>query len=180
VPTGDAKEDLGLLPAVCRYSKSDDSAGLSCEVMVHSYLSHAAKEMKRLLAAAEAFNRALDLGHLPREGLLARPEGRRAALLLTLAGLLEFPADQNALDGLWAMALKQLNLPDISRSVVRACITEEDHDASNYYGSMRGARQLVGTGEGGKTGDLGKADPAAYDKLKDPDPTIGRAKPLAV
>ena len=44
-------------------------------------------------------------------------------LLLTLAGLLEFPADQNFLDGLWAMALKALRLPDISRSARARCIT---------------------------------------------------------
>ena len=111
--------------------------------------------------------------------MLATPLGQRAALLLTLAGLLEFPADQNAIDGLWAMALKQLNLPDISRSVVRGCITEEDHDASNYYGSRRGIRQLIGDAKDGK-GDLGRSDPSAFEKLKDPDPMIGRAKPLVV
>jgi hypothetical protein len=181
VPTaGDLREDLGLLPAVCRYWKSDTVAGLTCEVMLHSHLSHAAKELKRLLVAAEAMNRAFDLGYLPKEGVMAKPLGRRAALLLSLAGLLEYPADQNHIDGLWAMALKQLNLPDISRSVVRGCITEGDHDASNYYGSRRGVRQLVGTGEGTSTGDLGKADPAALERLKAPDPSIGRALPLAV
>lgn len=179
VATGGVREDLGSLPAVSRYAKSDSQAGLTCEVMLHSHLSHSAKEMKRLLIAADAMNRAFDLGHLPKEGLLATPLGRRAALLLTLAGLLEFPADQNAIDGLWSMALKQLNLPDISRSVVRGCITEEDHDASNYYGSRRGIRQLVGDGKEAK-GDLGRSDPAAFAKLADPDPTIGRAKPLAV
>jgi hypothetical protein len=180
VPTGDRAEDLGLLPAVCRYSKSDTLAGLTCEVMLHSYLSHAAKELKRLLVAAEAMNRAFDLGYLPKEGLMSKPLGRRAALLLTLAGLLEYPADQNHIDGLWAMALKQLHLPDISRSVVRGCITDADHDASNYYGSRRGIRQLIGAGEAANTGDLGKADPAAYERLKDADPSIGRAVPLAV
>lgn len=178
VPAGDAREDLGLLPAVCRYSKTDTLAGLTCEVMIHSHLSHAAKELKRLLAAADAMNRAFDLGYLPKEGLMATPLGRRGALLLTLAGLLEYPADQNHIDGLWAMALKQLRLPDISRSVVRGCITDADHDASNYYGSRRGIRQLVG--DGTSTGDLGKADPAAHEHLKDPDPSIGRARPLAV
>ena len=180
VPTGDVREDLGRLPVVCRYSKTDTVAGLSCEVMFHSHLSHAAKEMKRLLAAAEAMNRAFDLGHLPKEGLMAKVVGRRGALLLTLAGLLEYPADQNAIDGLWAMALKQLHLPDISRSVVRGCITDGDHDASNYYGSRRGLRQLIGAGETANSGDLGRADPAAFERLTDPDPTIGRAKPLAV
>jgi hypothetical protein len=180
VPQGDVVEDVGLLPAVCRYSKSDSSAGLSCEVMLHSHLSHSAKEMKRLLVAAEAMNRAFDLGYLPKEGPMAKPIGRRAALLLTLAGLLEFPADQNFIDGLWAMALKELNLPDLSRSLVRGCITEEDHDASNYYGSRRGVGQLIGTGVTSSSGDLGKADPAAFEKLNDPDPRIGRALPLAV
>lgn len=179
VPVADGSgEDLGRLPAVCRYSKSDTLAGLTCEVMLHSHLSHAAKELKRLLVAAEAMNRAFDLGHLPKEGILARPLGRRAALLLMLAGLLEYPADQNHIDGLWAMALKQLHLPDISRSVVRGCITEADHDASNYYGSRRGVRQLVGDEK--STGDLGKADPAAHARLQDADPTVGRALPLSV
>ncbi|MEZ4300791.1 MAG: hypothetical protein R3B70_38000 [Polyangiaceae bacterium] len=178
VPGQTALEDLGRLPVVCRYSKSDNLAGLSCEVLFHSHLSHAAKELKRLLAAAEAMTRALDLGYLPKEGLLSKPLGQRAALLLTLAGLLEYPADQNYIDGLWAMALKQLNLPDISRSVVRGCITEADHDSSNYYGSRRGVRQLIGTGD--ETGALGKADPAAYERLKSADPAVGRALPLAV
>ena len=180
VATGEAREDLGRLPAVCRYSKSDTIAGLSCEVMLHSHLSHEAKELKRLLVAAEAMNRAFDLGYLPKEGLMAKVVGRRGALLLTLAGLLEYPADQNAIDGLWAMALKQLHLPDISRSVVRGCITDADHDASNYYGSRRGLKQLIGTGETGSSGDLGRADPAAFERLSDPDPTIGRALPLAI
>ncbi len=180
VPVGDSQDDLALLPVVCRYSKSDSLAGLSCEVMFHSYLSHAAKELKRLLVAAEAMNRAFDLGYLPKEGLMAKAIGRRGALLLTMAGLLEYPADQNAIDGLWSMALKQLHLPDISRSVVRGCMTEADHDASNYYGSMRGLKQLVGTGESENSGDLGRADPAAFERLRDPDPTIGRARPLMV
>lgn len=178
VDTGPVQEDLGRLPAVCRYYRSDTLAGLTCEVMFHSHLSHAAKELKRLLTAAEAMNRAFDLGYLPKEGVMATPLGRRAALLLTLAGLLEYPADQNHIDGLWAMALKQLNLPDISRSVVRGCITEADHDASNYYGSRRGVRQLIGDGQ--STGDLGKSDPAAHERLRSPDPSIGRALPLAV
>ncbi|MBK8256155.1 MAG: hypothetical protein IPK82_26235 [Polyangiaceae bacterium] len=181
VPMGsDVVEDLGLLPVVCRYSKSTTAAGLTGEVLFHSYLSHAAKELKRLLAAAEVMNRAFDLGYLPKEGLLSKPLGRRAALLLTLAGLLEYPADQNHIDGLWAMALKMLNLPDISRSVVRGCITEADHDASNYYGSRRGMQQLVGTGEGTNTGDLGRADPSAYERIKSSDVTVGRARPLTV
>lgn len=180
VALGELREDPALLPAVCRYSKSDSLAGLSCEVLLHSHLAHAAKEMKRLLVAAEAMNRAFDLGYLPKEGPLATPLGRRAALLLTLAGLLEYPADQNAIDGLWAMALKELNLPDISRSVVRGCITEEDHDASNYYGSRRGIRQLIGKGAGDTTGDLARSDPAAFAKLADADLTIGRALPLVV
>ncbi|MFO0593601.1 MAG: hypothetical protein U0441_39030 [Polyangiaceae bacterium] len=180
VATAGRAEDLGRLPAVCRYSKTDTLAGLSAEVMFHSHLAHAAKELKRLLVAADAMNRAFDLGYLPKEGLLATPLGQRGALLLTLAGLLEFPADQNALDGLWAMALKELNMPDISRSVIRACITEEDHDASNYYGSRRGLRQLIGKGAGDTACDLYKADPAAFARLADADPAVGRAKPLAV
>ena len=43
-----------------------------------------------------------------------------AGLVLTLAGLLEFPADQNFIDGLWSLALRMLNLPPISRSLVRS------------------------------------------------------------
>ena len=173
-------EDLGRLPAVCRYSKDDDGpAGLRGEIMMHAWLSHAGKEYKRLLCAAESFWRSLDLGHMPKTGALATPLGQRGALLLTLAGLLEFPADQNYLDALWASALKQLNLPDISRSVVRACITEADHNASNYYGSLRGLTQLIGDGKTGN-GDLGRADALAYSKLKVDDASVGRATMLVL
>jgi hypothetical protein len=178
IPPGALKQKLGCLPAVCRYQKSALSeSGLSCEVMFHSHLSHAAKELKRLLCAADALWRAIDIGHLPKEGAMATPLGQRGALLLLLAGLLEFPADQNFVDGLWAMALTALNLPEISRSVVRACITDEDHEASNYYGSKRGIRQLIG--DGGAGGALFKADPVAFERLKSEDPQIGRATELS-
>lgn len=178
--------DLGRLPAVCRYLQAKDAAdsslgedGLRVDVMFHSYLSHAPWELKRLLVAAEAHRRALDLGILPARGALSTPLGQRGALLLTLAGLLEFPADQNRIDGLWSTALRLLNLPSISRSLVRGCINEADHDASNYYGSLRGLAQLVGDGRG-SGGDLQRADPAAYAKLASNDPTVGRALPLTV
>jgi len=104
--------------------------------------------------------------------------GRRGALLLLLAGIVEFPADQNFLDGLWALALAQLALPDISRSVVRGCITEEDHNADYYYGSLRSLRQLLGDGK--TKGDLERADPVAYARLQSADPTIGRSRPLVL
>ncbi len=179
VPTGPFREDLSRLPAVCRYAVDRSVVGgLRVEVMFHAWLSHAPEELKRLLVAAEAMNRAFDLKHLPSEGVLGSPQARRGALLLTMAGLLEFPADQNRLDGLWATALKMLNLPPISRSTVRACITEEDHDASNYYGSVRGLRQLVGSGS--DHGALGRADDLAWSRLASPDPSVGRALPLAV
>lgn len=179
VPTGPFREDLSKLPAVCRYTLDRNVAGgLRVEVMFHAWLSHAPEELKRLLVSAEAMNRAFDLGHLPSEGTLGTPQARRGALLLTMAGLLEFPSDQNRLDGLWATALRMLNLPPISRSVVRACITEADHDASNYYGSLRGLRQLVGSGA--DHGTLGTADDLAWSRLASADPTIGRAVPLAV
>lgn len=173
-------EELGKLPVVCRYQPGSGPGepALQAEVMMHSYLSHAAWELKRLLCAAEAHRRALDLGYLRREGLLKTPLGQRGALLLTLAGLLEYPADQNLIDGLWTTALKMLNLPPISRSLVRGCITSEDHDASNYYGSLRGLKQLIG--DGSKPGDLLRADAVAFEKLKSSDAQIGRAMPLAI
>ena len=121
----------------------------------------------------------LDLGILPKSGSLSTLAGQRGAVLLCLAGLLEYPADQNQLDALWAAALAQLNLPDISRSVVRGCITEADHDASNYYGSVRSLRQLLGDGRDNK-GDLGKADAVAWQKLQSTDPLVGRARPLVL
>src|SRR5262249_48783262 len=141
VPVGkdDPNQELGKLPSVCRYTqeKGDDgNPKLSVDVMFHSYLAHSAWELKRLISAADAQRRAFDLGLLPATGLLATGLGQRGALLLTLAGLLEFPADQNFIDGLWNLGLRMLNLPPISRSLVRGCITQQDHDASNYYGSM--------------------------------------------
>ncbi|MCC6558233.1 MAG: hypothetical protein IT372_35260, partial [Polyangiaceae bacterium] len=172
VPTGGApRQDLGSLPALCRYQeRADAEGGFIAEVMFHGCLSHAAKELKRLLCAADAMRRAFDLGYLKGDELLRAPHGQRGAMLLTLAGLLEFPADQNFIDGLWAMALHALNLPEISRSVVRACITEEDHDRSNYYGSLRGLRQLVST--------LAKTDPVASAALRSDDPLVGRLRQI--
>lgn len=173
VPAGKIAEDLGLLPVVCRYRKSDDAGrNFRVEVMMHAYLGHAGKELKRLLVAADALWRAIDLGYMPAEGPIATPIGQRAMLLLTLAGLLEFPADQNFIDGLWAMALKALRLPEISRSLVRGCITQQDHDADNYYGSRRGIGQLLDT--------LKKSDTLAYEKLAGDDPSVGRAAPLEI
>jgi hypothetical protein len=176
VRTGPIREDLGRLPAVCRYVGGKE--GLRVEVMFHAWLAHAAEELKRLLIAAEAMNRAFDLKLIAPEGRLSTPQARRGAVLLTMAGLLEFPADQNRLDGLWATALRLLNLPDISRSVVRACITKVDHDASNYYGSHRGLKQLVGSAT--ERGDLGRLAPAAWEHLASSDPLIGRALPITV
>ncbi|NUQ73435.1 MAG: hypothetical protein HUU21_07760 [Polyangiaceae bacterium] len=179
VPLVGLQQDLGFLPAVCRYQKvAGTTSGLQCEVLFNSRLSHAAKELKRLLCAADALWRAFDLGYMPKEGPMKTRLGQRAALLLTLAGLLEFPADQNFVDGLWSMALEALNLPDISRSVVRACITDEDHDASNYYGSKRGIMQLVG-GAASPGGAVAKADPVAFERLASDDPTVGRAREIA-
>lgn len=179
----DPNTDLGALPSVARYDQSPDEAGkpqLSVEVMFHSYLAHAAWELKRLLCAAESMTRALDIGILPATDLLSTPQGQRGAILLMLAGLLEFPADQNFIDGLWNIALRMLNLPQISRSLIRGCITSADHDASNYYGSMRGLRQLIGDGTDKNPGDLKRADPVAYTKLTSPDPKVGRALPLVL
>jgi hypothetical protein len=153
-------------------------SGLQCEVLFNSHLSHAAKELKRLLCAADALWRAFDLGYMPKEGVTKSPAGQRAALLLTLAGLLEFPADQNFVDGLWSMALEALNLPEISRSVVRSCITDEDHDNSNYYGSKRGITQLVGPASA-PGGAVAKADPVVFERLASDDPAVGRAREIA-
>lgn len=168
VPGAESAGDPGLLPAVCRYRKSDDP-GLTfrVEVMMHAYLGHAGKELKRLLVAADALWRAIDLGYLPREDELTTLAGQRAMLLLTLAGLCEFPADQNFVDGLWAMALKALRFPEISRSLVRGCITSADHDRDNYYGSRRGIGQLLDT--------LKRGDALVYEKLSSDDPSVGRA-----
>ncbi|WP_437306892.1 hypothetical protein [Sorangium sp. So ce388] len=168
VPTGDAvRQDLGRLPAVTRYQKTTDAlGGLSVDVMFHSHLSHAAQELKRLLCAADAMRRAFDLGYLTGGEALSTPRGQRCAMLLTMAGLLEFPADQNFIDGLWSMALKALRLPQISRTTVRACITEEDHELSNYYGSRRGLGQLLAA--------LEKSDPVTFEQLGSEDPLVGR------
>ena len=172
VPASKLVEDPGSLPAVCRFHKeTSDLAGFQVDVMLHAWLAHSGKEIKRLLVAADALWRALDLGYLGKDGDLATPLGQRSMLLLTLAGLLEFPADQNFLDGLWSMALKALRMPEVSRSLVRDCITSEDHDASNYYGSRRGLRQLLGA--------LQNADPVLYAKMKSDSLEVGRAAPLA-
>ncbi|MDP2314780.1 MAG: hypothetical protein Q8P41_17885 [Pseudomonadota bacterium] len=169
--------DAGLQPSLCRYTVTPNTqAGLSADVMFHSWLAHAGMEFKRLLCAADAFWAAVDAGHLPSSGPLATPEGRRGMLLLTLAGLLEFPSDQNYIDALWSQALRALNLPDISRTVVRGCITDADHDASNYYGSVRGLSQLLGTAA--TKGALASADPLADAQIRASDPTIGRARAL--
>lgn len=182
VGKGAPAENLGMLPSVCRYNQGNAGTGtsggsdLSVEVMLHSHLSHAAPELVRLLCAAEAMRRALDIGILPAEGPLATLEAQRGAILLMLAGLLEFPADQNYIDGVWSMALKFLHFPSLSRSLIRACITDADHNASNYYGSRRGLLQLLGDGK--TDGALKKNDPVAHAQIRSPDPTIGRALPL--
>ena len=76
-------------------------------------------------------NRAFDL-IAPRAGFVT-PQACRGALLLTMAGLLEFPPTRT--DGLWSAALRMLNPPGRLPLLVRAfCITEADHDAPNYYG----------------------------------------------
>ncbi|XYH94925.1 transposase [Sorangium sp. So ce1128] len=166
-----AQQDLGRLPAGTRYQEAKDAlGGLSVEVMFHSHLSHAAQELKRLLCAADAMRRAFDLGYLSGGEALSTPRGQRCAMLLTMAGLLEFPADQNFIDGLWSMALKALRLPQISRSTVRACITDEDHEISNYYGSRRGLGQLLAA--------LEKSDPVTFEQLGTDDPRVGRLAEL--
>ncbi len=170
-------ENLGLLPSVCRWTMGPGDE-LRAEVMLHSWLSHSGKEYKRLVCTAEAMWRAFDLGYIPSTGPLSTLAGRRGAVLLCLAGLLEFPADQNQIDALWSAALKGMALPDISRSVVRNCITDQDHDASNYYGSARGIRQLLGDER--SKGDLGKADMVAWTKLHSTDPRVGRAQALSL
>lgn len=164
VPTGDPP---GQLPALCRYSRE---AGLRAELSMHAWLAHSGKELKRLLVAAEALHRAFDAGLLRLPAGLDSVAHRRGMLLLTLAGLLEFPADQNRIDALWSTALGMLRLPELSRSLVRACINDADHDASNYYGSRRGLPELLAKIEA--------ADAVAAARLRDPDPRIGRAGPL--
>jgi hypothetical protein len=171
VPGGKSSGDPGRLPAVCRFGKVADKAQrFQAEVMFHAWLGHSGKELKRLMVAADAVWRAFDLGYLAATDTLATPLGQRGMLLLTLAGLLDFPADQNFLDGLWSMAMKALRLPEISRSAVHACITEQDHDANNYYGGKRSLEQLGAW--------LTKSEPLLLQKLSDPSPEIGRAAPL--
>jgi len=128
-----------------------------------------------LLVAADAYWRALDLGYL-KGAPLDTAGGQRAGLLLLLAGLLEFPADPNMLDGLWESALDMLKLPRLSRSLVRRCIDSEDHDRGNYYGSARGVVALLG--EGDKPGAIKEASPVAHDEIVGADPTVGRLRPL--
>lgn len=178
VPAGKGPHvDLGRAPVVVRYLRDAKTDALSAEVLFHSHLSHAAQELKRLLVAAEAWWRAIDLGYLGDSAPLDTPLGQRAGLLLVLAGVLEFPSDQNFIDGLWEMALKMLHLPAISRSLVRRCINDEDHNHSNYYGSVRGIVELIGDAKN-PGGALKAANPAAYDELAGPDQAVGRARPL--
>lgn len=182
VPAGAGpRVDPGSLPAVVRYIHDPRAGSLAADVLFHSHLSHSAQELKRLLVAAEAWWRAIDLGYLGARAPLDTPLGRRAGLLLLLAGLLEFPADQNYIDGLWEMALDLLQLPRLSRTLVRRCITEADHSNSNYYGSIRGITQLIGRPDA-PGGELQASNPAAFDELSSPEPAIGRARllPLGV
>ncbi|WP_106389627.1 hypothetical protein [Enhygromyxa salina] len=169
-------EELGRMPAVVRLI-ADPTAegGVAADVMFNAWLSHAPQELKRLLCAAEAFWRAID-AKLLRAAPLDTHAGRRGALLLILAGLLEYPADQNRVDALWRAALAMLRMPPISRSLVRRCINKEDHDASNYYGSRRGIAELMGAGD--EPGRLAKSDPVAHAILVSDDEDIGRAAPL--
>ena len=165
--------DPGLAPAVVRYTMNDGV--LAAEVMVHAWLSHSAQELKRLLVAADAYWRAIDLGYL-KGAPLDTPGGQRAGLLLLLAGLLEFPADPNMLDGLWENALDMLKLPRLSRSLVRRCIDSEDHDRGNYYGSARGVVALLG--EANRPGAIKEASPVAHDEIVGDDVSVGRLRPL--
>ena len=170
---------LGRMPALVRYLPGDaGGAAIVAEVMCHAWLSHSAQELKRLLIAADAYWRAIDLGYLGARAPLDTPIGRRGGLLILLAGLLEFPADQNKIDALWGMALEMLGLPSISRSLVRRCINDEDHGAGNYYGSRRGIRERVGDGR--TTGRLEQGDPVAFEALGGDDPAIGRPRPLTL
>jgi hypothetical protein len=169
--------DPGRAPAVVRYALVGEE--LRAEVLVHAWLAHSAQELKRLLVAAEAYWRAIDLGWLGRAAPMDTPGGRRAGLLLLLAGLLEFPADPNLLDGLWENALDMLALPRLSRSLVRRCIDDTDHNNGDYYGSVRGVRALIGDAKR-PGGALQAASPVAYDELLAPDPAVGRARPLVL
>src|SRR5262249_26874455 len=148
------------------------AGALTGEVMMHSFLSHAPRELKRLLCAAEAMGRAFDLGLLPKRGQLASPFGQRAAALLTMAGLLEFPADPNVVDTVWALALDVLRLPPISRSVVRACFSSKDHDDDDYFGSLADIEELERA--------LKRADPVALQRMSVDDAAVGRLGALAI
>lgn len=178
VPAGKGpRGELGRLPAVVRYVRDPAGDALTADVLFHSHLSHSAQELKRLLVGAEAWWRAIDLGYLADTAPLDTPLGQRAGLLLLLAGLLEFPADQNFVDGLWEMAIDMLHLPRLSRSLVRQCNSDVDHNNGNYYGSVRGIRELIGTADA-PGGALKQANPEAYEELASADPAIGRARPL--
>jgi hypothetical protein len=153
VPQGQLEQALGRLPAVCRFQKqTGGKMSFVAEVMLHSHLCHAGKEYKRVLCAAEAIWRAFDLGYFAGDPQLETLLSRRCAVLLMLAGLLEFPAEQNFIDGLWATALKTLQFPEISRSVVRACMTDEDLQQS-----------------------LEQGDPVIWAAINSPDPRVGRS-----
>jgi hypothetical protein len=168
-PPGDVPGggDLGHLPSVCRYNQS---GGLTAEVMFHSWLSHTPRELKRLLCAAEAMQRAFDLGIL-KSAQLSTPFAQRGAILLTMVGLLEFAADPNMVDAVWALALDALDLPDLSRSVVRGVISERDHEVNeDYYGSFQDLEELRSA--------IRAADPLALKKLESDDRQIGRARSL--
>jgi hypothetical protein len=180
VPKGDGPaQELGLAPAVVRYLRDSTVAGgLVAEIMFNAWLSHAPQELKRMLVAAEAWWRAIDLGHLGGRAPIDTLPGQRAGLLILLASLLEYPADQNRLGQLWGRALELLGFPPISRSLVRRCNTDADHKRGNYYGARRGIRQLLGTTE--EPGELERADLLAYAKLMDLEADIGRARPIDV
>ncbi|EYF05967.1 hypothetical protein [Chondromyces apiculatus] len=174
VPAGTGPaHDLGRMPAVVRYLPAPDAeGGFVAEVLFHSFLSHASKEVKALLCAADALRRALDVGYLPAEGPLAGVAGQRGAILLLLSGMLEVPAPQNLLDALWATALSALKLPEVSRNVVRSCVSESELERSNIFGSARGLQQLLAT--------LEARDPVAYAQLAGEDPAVGRLQPLVL
>jgi hypothetical protein len=169
--------DLGRAPAVVRYIPGPKNS-LTAEVMLHASLAHSAQELKRLLVGADAYWRAVDLGYFGEAPLDTRG-GQRAGLLLLLAGLLEFPADPNLLDGLWEQALDMLALPRLSRSLVRRCIDDEDHGNGNYYGSTRGVVALIGTPDA-PGGAIKEANAVAFDEIMSDSPEVGRAKPLTV
>ena len=171
--------DLGRAPAVVRYIPDPRGKdGLRAEVMFHASLAHSAQELKRLLVAADAYWRAVDLGYLA-DAPLGTRGGQRAGLLLLLAGLLEFPADPNLLDGLWEQALDMLALPRLSRSLVRRCIDDVDHASSNYYGSVRGIVALIGDPET-PGGAIKEANAVAFDEIMGDNPEVGRARPLSL